>query len=580
MLGILSLGLVVAGLVAGLATPASADPGTIVAQNQGPFTFTFDGPPISKPAGTLQAGATDSDPNQSVSCCTASLDSPPANGSVTVDPDGSFTYLPDVGYLGSDSFTFTLTDSDGNTSGPATVTLTDGPFPNQAPQTLDFTSTPDNPYVGGPTYQVVAQSNANLPYEVSVYDTESVCYAYENLAGWALGFTAPGTCTILAVNYGDADWTPAQAEQSFTVKAAQSVTFTSTPSQPNVGTMYFLAATASSGDPVTFSIDSGSAAFCSLSGTVVSFTETGECVIYANTPGDATYGPANAFQSFQVEGTPQTVAFSSIAPQYGVVGGQSYTPVATASSGMPVTFTTYGSFPGTTIPVCYMSGSVLIFYAIGTCQIVAVQAGNDIYASATAQQSFPIVGTPQTISWPSKPTSGTYGSNATLAANGGGSDNPIVFSIDSTSGPGVCSVKGTNGTDLSYTAAGTCVVDANQAGNADYSAAQQIQDTFTVTICGGSETRCFTSAASTSVPVGSQLSFPVMTAEPPTIKITEKGLLPKGVKFSRSTGVLGGVPTSTKHKSAVGSYPLTFKVTFGKGKGKVVVTQAFTLSVT
>ncbi len=524
--------------------------------------------------------------------------------------------------------------------------------------------------MGGPFYQVTAQSNAGLDYNVSVYDTESVCSAFENLAGWALSFTAAGTCTILAVNYGNADWTPAQAEQSFTVKAAQSVSFTSTPTQPTVGTTYSVAATASSGDPVTFSIDSGSATFCSLSGTVVSFTATGECLIYANTPGDATYGPAYAFQSFEVGGEPQAVAFSSIAPQYGVVGGQTYTPAATANSGLPVTFTTYGFFDGTTIPVCYMSGSVLVFHAVGTCQIVAVQAGNDIYASATAKQSFtvvlPPVGTPQTIaftstppsgavfegptyivsaagggsgnpvtftsstssvcqiggetvsfvgagrcivdanqaggsnysaatevqqsfavapatqtiSWPSIPTSGTFGGNTTLSANGGGSHNPVVFSIDRTSGSGVCSVQDTNGTHLSYTGVGTCVVDANQAGDADYSAAPQVRDSFPVTICSGSETRCFTSAASTSVPVGSQLSFPVKTAGSPTPKITEKGTLPKGVTFNGSTDILGGVPTSTKHKSAVGIHPLTFTATFGKGKGKIVVTQAFTLSVT
>jgi hypothetical protein len=106
VVGILSAGLVVAAVGLDLATPASADPGTVVAQNQGPFTYLFDGPTISKPAGTLQAGVTDSDPNQSGSCCTASLDTPPPSGSVTVRPDGSFTYVPGVGFLGSESFTF------------------------------------------------------------------------------------------------------------------------------------------------------------------------------------------------------------------------------------------------------------------------------------------------------------------------------------------------------------------------------------------------------------------------------------------------------------------------------------------
>jgi putative Ig domain-containing protein len=59
--------------------------------------------------------------------------------------------------------------------------------------------------------------------------------------------------------------------------------------------------------------------------------------------------------------------------------------------------------------------------------------------------------------------------------------------------------------------------------------------------------------------------------------------LPKGVHFHANpdgTPTISGTPTSTKHKSAVGTYPLTITATFGKGKSKVVVTQAFTLTVT
>ncbi len=89
----------------------------------------------------------------------------------------------------------------------------------------------------------------------------------------------------------------------------------------------------------------------------------------------------------------------------------------------------------------------------------------------------------------------------------------------------------------------------------------------------------FTSATSTSATVGSQLSFSVTTVGTPAPKLKEKGKLPKGVKFNKASHVLGGTPTSTKHKSAAGTYHLTFTATFGKGKTKVVATQAFTLSV-
>ncbi len=74
--------------------------------------------------------------------------------------------------------------------------------------------------------------------------------------------------------------------------------------------------------------------------------------------------------------------------------------------------------------------------------------------------------------------SGTAGNSAALSASGGGSGNPVVFSVDPASGPGVCTVSGTT---VTYTAAGSCVIDANQAGNGTYAAASQVQRTITVT---------------------------------------------------------------------------------------------------
>ena len=52
---------------------------------------------------------------------------------------------------------------------------------------------------------------------------------------------------------------------------------------------------------------------------------------------------------------------------------------------------------------------------------------------------------------------------ATLTATGGASGNPVVFTVDATSGTGVCKVSGTNGATVSYTAPGSCMIDASQA---------------------------------------------------------------------------------------------------------------------
>ena len=53
---------------------------------------------------------------------TFALDQGAANGTVVLNPDGTFTYTPNAGFSGDDSFTYTITDADGDTD-TATVRL-------------------------------------------------------------------------------------------------------------------------------------------------------------------------------------------------------------------------------------------------------------------------------------------------------------------------------------------------------------------------------------------------------------------------------------------------------------------------
>lgn len=84
--------------------------------------------------------------------------------------------------------------------------------------------------------------------------------------------------------------------------------------------------------------------------------------------------------------------------------------------------------------------------------------------------------TPQVISF-TAPSSGTFGAKVTLSATGGGSGNPVVFSVDSSSGSGVCSVSGSK---VHFTGVGTCVLDANQASSAGFDQAAQVQQSLPV----------------------------------------------------------------------------------------------------
>nr|WP_161782225.1 Ig-like domain-containing protein [Paenibacillus ehimensis] len=74
---------------------------------------------------------------------TYAIETNPKHGTVTLNPDGTWTYEPDPGYSGPDIFTVTVSDSKGGvTTSTVTVNVTDKP--NQPPVTRDETVTTTN----------------------------------------------------------------------------------------------------------------------------------------------------------------------------------------------------------------------------------------------------------------------------------------------------------------------------------------------------------------------------------------------------------------------------------------------------
>lgn len=82
------------------------------------FYTTTEGTPLSVPApGVL---ANDSDPDGD--SLTAQLVAGPSNGTLVLNPDGSFTYTPNAGFNGTDTFTYQASDGSA-LSNVATVTI-------------------------------------------------------------------------------------------------------------------------------------------------------------------------------------------------------------------------------------------------------------------------------------------------------------------------------------------------------------------------------------------------------------------------------------------------------------------------
>ncbi len=196
-------------------------------------------------------------------------------------------------------------------------------------------------------------------------------------------------------------------------------------------------------------------------------------------------------QSGSVTPQGQTINFNSIPSQ--IVGG-SLTVSATASSGLPVSFSVIPNGN------CSISGNVVSFLNFGNCGVVANQAGNNAYSAAPPVGQIIVVNnpTPQTIQF-AAPASQASGTTVPLSATAS-SGLSVSFTSSTT---GVCTISGTTATLL---AAGTCTIVASQSGNNFYGAATPVTRSFTVTAAGAPKSQTITFNPIPSQVVGGALT--------------------------------------------------------------------------
>lgn len=345
-------------------------------------------------------------------------------------------------------------------------------------QTINFSSVPPSPAtVGDPDYAVSAWSTSGLVVSFSLDATSTGCTLTQPNT---ITFTGEGTCKVNATQNGDAVmWAPAPSQQqSISVIAAsapelqtQSITFVA-PEKGVVGESDDLTASASSALPVTFAVTDASAevASCHIVGSTVYYDNPGSCGINADQGGDSTYAAAATVQQTITVLAAQTITFTTLAP--GFVGGQDV-PNATSDSGGFVSF----SLDPDSADVCTLNvgGDLtqLLYNAPGDCTIYADQAGDSTYAPApqvhqTVRVSCADVGSDVPDGWYGQcitfttPEGREVGDQDTLTALGGGSGNPVTFSVDGDASD-ICHL--TEGSVLHYDAVGDCVVQADQIGD-------------------------------------------------------------------------------------------------------------------
>ena len=373
-----------------------------------------------------------------------------------------------VSFVGSGACTIDASQS-GNSNYEAAPQVQQSFAVGKGSQRISFTSTPpSSETVGGPTYTVTATASSGLPVAFTS-GAPSVC----TVEGATVSFVGSGACTIDAGQSGNSNYEAApRAQQSVAVsKLSQTIEITSSPpaSAAVGGSTYTLTASASSGLAVSFASDTST--ICSLKGATVSFVGAGTCTIDAGQAGNAEYEAAPALQqSFVVAKRAQRLEFVSTAPALAIVGGLSYTVSAVASSGLPVLLSS------ATTSVCTLTGVAVSFVGVGTCTIEADQAGDGEYAPALrVQESFTVGKGHQAIMFISSPPSGeTVGGSTYTVSASASSGLPVSFSSET---PSVCALERST---VSFVGAGTCTIDAGQAGSAGYEAAVQAQQSFTV----------------------------------------------------------------------------------------------------
>jgi hypothetical protein len=252
--------------------------------------------------------------------------------------------------------------------------------------------------------------------------------------------------------------------------------------------------------------------------------------------------------------TSQTITFANPGTQ---TVGTPLTLSATATSGLTVTFTS------TTPSICTVTGTAASFSAAGTCTIDANQAGNATYAAAPmVPQSFTVSPAPltaQTITF-NNPGTQTVGTPLTLSAT---ATSGLTVAFTSTT-PSICTVTGTA---ASFSAAGTCTIDANQAGNSTYAAAPMVPQSFTV---NAHNVPSFT-IAGTAVTITTPGAT---TGNTSTITVTPSGGFTGSVAL---TAAITGGPFNTSADAPQLSFGSTSPVTLSSAAAK---TATLTISTT
>lgn len=317
-------------------------------------------------------------------------------------------------------------------------------------------------------FTLTASVNSNLTLEYAISSGPAT------ISGNTLSLTgALGTVEVLISQAGNENYNPLSQTVSFEVldKEVQTVTVEGVANKTFGDSNFGLTATIDSGLPVSFTVVSGGLTITELGigsagGGSATFTITGagEAVIEASNEGDATYAPLLETITIDVAKADQVLNVEEVTNK-----SSEATPisiVASVDSDLPLTYAVAG-------PATIAENVVTLSGTLGTVEVTVSQTGNDNYNPASETVSFEVVEKlAQTISF-STTSDVTYGAGAQTLVATSDSNLPVSFAIAS----GTATLSGDV---LTFTKAGTIVIEAYQDGDVDYAAASPVQQTIVV----------------------------------------------------------------------------------------------------
>ncbi|MBB4097610.1 IPT/TIG domain-containing protein [Sphingomonas kyeonggiensis] len=346
----------------------------------------------------------------------------------------------------------------------------------------------------------------------------------------------------------------APATASLTVnQGTQTIQFAALSNTSLSPTPLMLSATASSGLTVSFS--TSTTEVCTVSGTTLALVATGTCTIDADQAGDASYAAASRV-SRSLTVTPASLAISPGTPS-DIVVSASYDQRNLAAGGVaPYTYAlASGTLPaGTALDPA--SGTVTGTPTTAGAFSYAIQATDSQVPAVTATGSTVsgmIAKGSQAISFTSAaPGAAVGGAPYTVTATASSSLG-VVYSLDGASTG--CALSSST---VTFTGTGTCVIDANQAGDTNWNAAPQVQQSFAIGAAGAVSL----SVAYAPTPITSGASGTLtLTFSNPNAAVTpafSSELHSNNIVFTRASGLGGscGIPASRT------SAPSTSQVSF------------------